>query len=602
MAYIFNIIFCLAVIIANSGADQTFRELDWWENTLIYQIYPRSFQDSNGDGYGDLNGITERLDYVKEIGVETVWIQPIYKSPMTDLGYDVADYRAIDPLFGNMDDFKKLLKGIHDRGMKLILDFVPNHTSDLSEWFKLSVQRVEPYTDFYVWRDAKKINDTHSTYPNNWRSVFGGSAWKWNEQRKQYYLHQFTEGQVELDFRNPRVRTEIENVLKFWLDLGVDGFRVDALGYVYEEEHFLDEPFVREARGDETDYVTLDHIYTISQPENSGLVKSWRAMLDDYSKKDGQTRLLCIEDYGWPILLRSHLGNETIPGAQISFYVRLAWMDFEANAPELDIWIHNMTDVFPAPNYNWVLDNHDNNRVSSRYQPESVDAWNMLALLLPGVASIYYGSELGMQDIKPRKEQRQDPGNQGNGRTGTRDGPRGPMMWDDTRNAGFTTAKKPWLPVNPNYWETNVEAQRRDHGSHLNIYKRLVALRRTHVIRYGDLNTYVPKDWVYMFTRSIDTEKIAVLMNIGSETEEVCAKYSANHLPEIMYVHTSSINSGLGIGDKVKTFDSDESKCIRMRPFSGLVLSSIAQSHNFASRSSYSIIILLLVTCFKILI
>ncbi|CAH0383170.1 unnamed protein product [Bemisia tabaci] len=581
--------FIFASIARDSNDKLPIRKLDWWEKALIYQIYPRSFKDSNGDGNGDLNGIIEKLDYVKEIGVQIVWIQPTYKSPMRDLGYDISDYRSVDPLFGTIDDFQRLIKEIHDRGMKIIMDFVPNHTSDESEWFKLSEQGVHPYKDYYIWKDAKLTSDNRSTYPNNWRSVFGGSVWTWNEPRKQYYMHQFSPEQVDLDFRNPFVQQEMESVLKYWLDMGVDGFRVDAVRHIYEAAHFKDEPWIREAKGDETDFVTLDHIYMISQPENADLIKSWRVLLDEYAKKDGRTRITCTEDYDEPYLIKNHLGNETHPGAQVAFYMKMTWMDYETNADSLDEMIRNMTEVFPARFYNWVLDNHDNKRVSSRYSPESVEAWSMLTLLLPGVASVYFGTELGMQDIKPRRDQRRDPQNAGNGRSGTRDGARAPMLWDDTRNAGFTTARKPWLPVNPNYWRTNVEAQKKDPNSHLHIFKRLVSLRNTPVIQYGDLQTYVPKEWVYMFTRSHRNKTIAVLMNLGSELEDVCIKHSALQLPDTMSVHTSSMSSGLKYGDTVKTTSSNETECIRMRPYSGLVLTT---DRNHAARMTYSVILM----------
>ncbi|CAH0386141.1 unnamed protein product [Bemisia tabaci] len=259
-------------------------QLEWWETTLLYQIYPRSFKDSNADGIGDLKGICEKLDYVKSIGVDAIWIQPFYKSPMFDMGYDVEDYKAVDPTFGTIEDFKELQKAVKDRGMKLILDYVPNHTSDKCEWFKLSERRIEPYTDYYIWKDPKRINDTHTTVPNNWKSIFPGSMWTWSDIRKQYYLHQFSAQQPDLNYRNPKVKKEMEGVLRFWLDLGADGFRVDAVSHLYEAAHFMDEP-------PSLNWDTF-RIYTFEQPECVDLVKEWRAVLDEYSKKDGKPSLI----------------------------------------------------------------------------------------------------------------------------------------------------------------------------------------------------------------------------------------------------------------------------------------------------------------------
>ncbi|CAH0392591.1 unnamed protein product [Bemisia tabaci] len=580
---------------------------EWWESTLIYQIYPRSFKDSNGDGYGDLNGILERLDYVKEIGVDTIWIQPFYKSPMADMGYDVADYRAVDPMFGTMDDFKRLLKNSHEKGMKVIVDFVPNHSSDQGEWFKLSEQRIEPFTDFYVWKDGKRINETHTTHPNNWRSVFRGPAWTWSEKRKQYYFHQFAPQQPDLNYYNPRVRREMEDVLRYWLDLGVDGFRVDAVNHLLEAEHYADAPAGIKGGLGVIEGVSM--VYMMRQPGNLQLIKSWRAVLDEYVKKDGQARLLSTEAYDMPKILSLQLGNATNPGAQIPFFVRMAWLDYDTTASQLNSYIHEMIESFPARSFNWARDNHDNPRVSTRYYPESVEAWNMLLLLMPGATCIYYGSELGMEDAHVRANQRKDLQNAGGDRTETRDGCRSPMLWDNTRNAGFTTAKNPWLPVHPNYWRTNVEAQRQDPNSHLNIYKRLVELRRMPVIRHGDLRTYVLEEMVFMFTRSFKSDTVAVLMNLGSETEKICVQDSASLLPDTMFVHTRSPNSGMNVGEEVKIRDAGKTECIYMRPQSGLVLStflsdpmgSISLSSG-APLSSWSFAVLLLSIYLKIFI
>nr|XP_018917998.1 PREDICTED: maltase 2-like [Bemisia tabaci] len=558
--------------------------LDWWQNTLIYQVYPRSFKDTDGDGIGDLNGITEKLDYIQDLGVDTVWIQPFFKSPMDDMGYDVQDFKAVDPLFGTMEDFKRLLKGIKERGMKVILDFVVNHTSDQCEWFQLSEQGVEPYKDYYVWRDAKKFNDTHKTYPNNWSSMFHGTAWQWSEMRKQYYLHQFSVQQPDLNYRNPRVVKEMESVMRFWLDMGVDGFRLDAPKHMFESEHFLDEPDIKGTFG------WPARIYTTRLPETFAQIRAWRALLDEYTAKDGQARILCTEDYEVPTMLKDYLGDAAHPGAQIPFYFLLVFSDRKTNATKLNQIIQDLVTVFPRSAWNWVTDNHDNWRVSSWFSREAVDAFNMLNLLLPGSASVYQGSELAMHDIPVRPDQRQDPLNGGPGRADSRDAHRAPMPWDSSRNAGFSKARKPWLPVHPSYWTSNVEIQENDPDSHLNTFKRIVALRKTPVVRLGDLKTYTPKDWVFMFTRSLKDETIVVLLNIGSETEDVCVKDVAPKLPDEMFVRVKSIGSLHDVGKKLRLGPgSHGSKCIEMRPQSGLVLST---SHGAAI--SFSLFMLLL--------
>ncbi|CAH0387244.1 unnamed protein product [Bemisia tabaci] len=587
----FFLFFCVCTSLHFSKEESDSTKLDWWQTSLVYQIYPLSFKDSNGDGYGDLNGIYEKLDYIKDLGVTTIWIQPFSKSPMVDLGYDISDFKSVDPVFGTIADFKELVKAVKNRGMKLIIDFVPNHTSDQSEWFKLSEQRTEPYTDFYIWRDGKKVNDTYTTYPNNWISIFGTSAWFWSKTRQQYYYHKCAPEQPDLNYRNPKVITEIESVLRFWLDLGVDGFRVDAVQILFEAAHGMDEP-----KSSDVNWID-GWIYTWEQPENIEMVKSWRALLDAYSKKDGQTRLLAVELYSTPTKLLEYTGNATNPGAHIPFYFNLIFADPEMHAFGVNTLIHQQTDIFPRSANNWVMDNHDNKRLRARLFDASVDSWNMLVLLLPGLASVYYGTEIGLDNLKLRSDQRKDRQNGGNGRIDLRDIYRGPMQWDDTDNAGFSTSDKTWLPVHPNYWRDNVKAQQQDPYSHLNIFKRLAALRKTPVIMHGDLKTYVPKTWVFMFTRSLGkSETIAVLMNVGSESEEICPKDAAEELPDEMFVHTCSGNSKIRVGEKVRISSSGGVKCFKMRPQSGLVLSTSS-----GALSTVSAIIILLAFCAKFL-
>ncbi|XP_072161229.1 maltase 1 isoform X1 [Bemisia tabaci] len=354
---------------------------------------------------------------------------------MKDNGYDVADYTGVNPLLGTLDDVKKLINATHDRGMKFLMDFVPNHSSDECEWFKLSLKRVDPFTNFYIWKDGVPINATHTTNPNNWASRFTGSAWTWREERKQYYLHQFAKNQPDLNFRDPKTRQTVESAVKFWLDLGCDGFRLDAPKHVFEDSQFKDKPQIHDYRTVPNEWFALDHIYTMALPESYGLVRDWGALLNEYKKRDGRTRILMTEDYDSPAVLIKYLENATSPGAQIPLYLTMTEMSSTTNASRLDWWVHSMSDVFPQGYFNWALDNHDNHRVTTRFTPESVDAMNMLTLLLPGVATMYYGTEIGMPDIKVRPDQRQDK-QPGAGATGddndSRDASRNPMIWDDS--------------------------------------------------------------------------------------------------------------------------------------------------------------------------
>ncbi|KAE9522005.1 hypothetical protein AGLY_017595 [Aphis glycines] len=257
-------------------------KLDWWQTCLIYEIYPRSFKDSTGTGMGDLRGIIEKIPYLKYLGVCAVWLTPIYPSPGVDSGYDITDYRGIDENIGTMEDFEELKNKLHENGIKIILDIVPNHTSDKHEWFIKSVQKEEPYTDYYVWVDAKYVNGTRQV-PNNWKAVFGKAMWEWNEIRQQYYLHQFFTQQPDLNFWNPLVRKDIKDMLRFWLDKGVDGFRMDAVPHIYERQDFLDSPILNDGKLEKIDYTQgLDECFYE--------VNEWRYLLDEYKKKDGKTR------------------------------------------------------------------------------------------------------------------------------------------------------------------------------------------------------------------------------------------------------------------------------------------------------------------------
>ncbi|XP_021941641.1 maltase 1-like isoform X2 [Zootermopsis nevadensis] len=478
--------------------------MDWWQTTVLYQIYPRSFQDSDGDGTGDLKGIESRLDYIKDLGVGAIWLSPIYKSPMKDFGYDIQDFRDIAPVFGTMDDFHSLSRAMKERGIKLVLDFVPNHSSNLHEWFQKSVKREAPYTDYYVWTDAKGFEPEGTPIPpNNWRSVFGGSAWEWNQERHQFYLHQFLKEQPDLNYRNPWVLQEMKNVLQFWLDQGVDGFRMDAVAHLLEDEELRDEPVKDEDSIDE--YSQLDHKYTFNLPKVLDILREFRILLDKNSENG--TKIMITEVYMPVEKLMAYYGNKSHPIAHFPFNFELISVSQEnISAQSIYSTIMTWMDNLPKGAWpNWVSGNHDNSRMATRFGNELVDAINMIMLLLPGTPVTYNGEEMGMEDTDVSWEQTKDTVGINAGpmkyKLFSRDPERTPMQWNAGMNAGFSTANQTWLPVNPNYKTLNVQSQLNAKWSHIKVYKLLAKARKTEAIMNGELAIRVLEDCVLVYTR-----------------------------------------------------------------------------------------------------
>ncbi|CAH0392412.1 unnamed protein product [Bemisia tabaci] len=469
-------------------------EKDWYETTALYQVYTRSFKDSNGDGIGDLNGIFEKLDYIKDIGFQTVWIQSFFKSPMVDFGFDVTDYKTVDPTYGSMDDLRRLVDAIHEKGMKVLFDFIPNHTSDESEWFKKSVNKEDPYKDFYVWKDPKGYDaDNRPIPPNNWLSTIDGSAWRWNERRRQFYYSIFLPGQPDLNYHNPKVRRSMEDVLRFWLDFGFDGFRVDAPGFIFEDDLMRDNPWVSPEVVNSTAFNSQIHIYQKDVEAELQLLYEWRTLLDGYKEQDNVTRIMAPETFKEPRNAVRYFGNSTHEITHFPFYFGLFSLKDTTNATDLERIIHSYMDVMPPNGVPcWVLDTHDLPRLPSRYDPEFSEAAFMTQLLLPGVASVYYGQEIGMKDTKLRPDQKREM------KIDNRGAFRGPMQWDNSINAGFTTKKNAWLPVSSDFWRNNVKKQLEDPRSPLNTFKRLMNLRSSPVIQYGEWETCVVSEWIHM--------------------------------------------------------------------------------------------------------
>ncbi len=495
----------------------------WWQTGVIYQIYPRSYQDSNGDGVGDLAGIIQRLDYLSDtLGTDAIWLSPIYPSPMHDFGYDVANYIDIHPLFGRLEDFDRLLNETHRRGMKLILDLVPNHTSDEHPWFVESrSSRVNPKRDWYLWRDPAPDGGP----PNNWLSHFGGPAWTFDEKTGQYYLHQFVKQQPDLNYRNPDVVTAILDVMRFWLDRGVDGFRVDVIGLMMKDPEFRDEP-LNPAWNGVKPFDSLLHIYTANLPEVHDLIRQMRAVLDSYDERMmvGETYLpndKLMVYYGSADMLECHLpfNFQLITAPWDAAGVRKMVDDYEAVLPP---------DAWP----NWVLGNHDQHRLATRVGPRQARVANMLLLTLRGTPTCYYGDELGMENVPIPPEKIQDPPavNQPEiAHLVGRDPERTPMQWDDSPNAGFAVpdVQDLWLPLAPNYTEVNVARQLDEPRSFLNYFRKLLAYRKsTPALLWGGYRSLNPESAevqknCFVFERNVGGKRVVVALNFSSNEQNL---------------------------------------------------------------------------------
>ena len=476
--------------------------LAWWQSAVIYEIYPRSFQDRNGDGIGDLDGIIQRLDYLVKLGVDAIWVAPIYRSPMADFGYDVADYCSIDPIFGTMPDFDRLLEEAHRRDLKLILDFVPNHSSDQHPWFIESrSSRESSKRDWYLWRDE----------PNNWMSNFGGSGWEWDERTKQYYYHSFLKEQPDLNWRNPEVRTAMYDSLRFWLDKGVDGFRVDVMWLIIKDDQYRDNPPNPQYGVGQSSGNSFLPVYNSNRPEVHDLVAEMRALIESYPG-----RVLIGEIYLPLKDLMTYYGQD-LKGANLPFnflLLQTAW-----NAQAVAQVISEYMGVLPPGAWpNWVLGNHDNARIATRVGVLQAPIAAMLLFTLPGTLTIYYGEEIGMTNVLIPPDDVQDPAEKNQPGIGMgRDPERSPMVWDRSIAAGFTRGR-PWLPLGPDHWTVNVEVEERNEASVLNLYRKLIALRRSHsVLVVGVVRSLTVSENLLSFERATDTERLRIILNFGHD-------------------------------------------------------------------------------------
>jgi alpha-glucosidase len=465
---------------------------DWWKNAVIYEIYPRSFQDSNGDGIGDLNGITARLDYLKDLGVDAIWLTPVYPSPQADFGYDISDYKNIDPQYGTLKDFDRLVAEADKRHIRVIMDMVMNHTSDEHKWFLESrSSRDNPYRDWYMWRDGKGETATDKGQPpSNWQSDFGHSAWEWDEKTRQYYYHKFYIKQPDVNWDNPKIHEAFKDIVSFWLKRGVGGFRFDAITTLFEDPNLTDESIVKDKDGkpviDAFGEPRLDGLKTEFLPGVHLVMQEMRAHADTFnSAKFPDTRVLIGETYLPNIAaLAEQYGTAEKPEFHLPMDTQLGFI----NKLDVALFRAKLTDVETKIGGNeplLVFDNHDNARLDLRYGDgvHDTDIQRAISTVLfasRGTALFYYGDELGMKTTPPtRKEDVKDPvGVTGWPKEKGRDGERTPMQWDASANAGFSKAT-PWLPVPPSAATLNVKAEKDDPASLLAWYKSLIRLKKT---------------------------------------------------------------------------------------------------------------------------
>lgn len=495
------------------------RQHEWWQTAVVYEIYVRSFQDTDGDGVGDLRGIIDRLDYLSDtLGVDAIWLTPFYPSPMADFGYDVSHYRDVHPMFGDLATFDRLISRAHDRGLKVIIDFVPNHTSDAHTWFLESrASRTNARRDWYVWRDPKPDGSP----PNNWLSVFGGSAWEWDERTGQYYLHSFLKEQPDLNWRIPAVQGAMFDHLRFWLDRQVDGFRVDAAHFIMKDPAGRDNPPNTEQRvGGHKSLGAYDsqiHLYDKGHADVHRVFRELRALLDGY--EPARVALGEIHVYE-PSELVSYYGRD-LDGLHMPLNFGLL------KAPWTAAGVREIVDGLEAalPRGAWanyVLGNHDDKRLATRLGEQGSRQAALLLCTLRGSPTLYYGDEIGMCEAEIPPARVQDPWGKTEPGLG-RDGCRTPMRWSPEISAGFTAAPDPWLPIGSDVAERNVQTQLADPDSHLSLYRRLLALRRGSAAlgrgAYRPLDRAPPD--CFVFERAHAAERVLVAVNFSAQPRTI---------------------------------------------------------------------------------
>lgn len=495
----------------------------WWRGAVIYQVYPRSLMDSNADGIGDIPGIIDKLDYIASLGVDAIWVSPFFKSPMKDFGYDISDYRDIDPIFGNLDDFDRLIERAHAKGIKIIIDQVLSHTSDQHAWFEESRQcRDNPKADWYVWADPRE----DGTPPNNWLSIFGGCAWEWEPRREQYYLHNFLKSQPDLNFHNPEVRAEILDEIEFWLKKGVDGLRLDAITFCFHDQQLRDNPAKpkeeRKGRGfsEDNPYAFQYHWYNNDRPENLQFLESVRELMDRYP---GSVTLGEISSEDSLATMAEYTKGDKRLHTTYSFELLVEKFSTQYIRETVETLESRLGGGWPC----WSIGNHDVRRVMTRWggadKPDALaKLFNAMMLSLRGSACSYQGEELGLTEADIQQHELQDPyGITFWPRFKGRDGCRTPMPWQhDQHQAGFSTAPSTWLPIPEEHKARAVDVQNDDPDSVLNAYRTFIHWRNDQpALRLGDIEFLDAPEGQMLFTRRHDDQSLLVAMNFtGQET------------------------------------------------------------------------------------
>lgn len=503
--------------------------LPWWRGATIYQIYPRSFKDSNNDGIGDLKGITEKIEYIASLGVDAIWISPFFTSPMKDFGYDVADFCGIDPMFGTMQDFENLLQKAHDCGLKVIIDQVYSHTSDAHSWFAQSRESKDnPKSDWYVWADPKPDGSP----PNNWQSVFHGCSWEWDARRNQYYFHNFLPEQPDLNLHNPDVQNAIIEVAKFWLEKGVDGFRLDALNFGMHDPQLRDNP-VNPRPGPRTrpfDY--QDKIYSMSHPNIPAFLERLAALINSYEGR------FTVAEVGGELALTEMKtftqGEKRLNTAYGFKFLYADELTKDLVIQSLNEWNNQGFSEWPS----YAFSNHDAPRAISRWAKgrDLGDMARFCAILLASLRGnifIYQGEELGLEQADVPFERLVDPEAIKNWpKTLGRDGARTPMIWDDGDNAGFG-GSEPWLPIDKRHFAKSVAAQEKDKNSILNFTRNILNVRQTNgALLWGDLAILETNDDALIIRREYDGDVIHCIFNFG---DKEIAMPKINSLGEILF-------------------------------------------------------------------
>ncbi|MCE7063776.1 alpha-amylase family glycosyl hydrolase [Dyadobacter sp. CY326] len=527
----------------------------WWQSGVIYQIYPRSFKDSDGDGVGDIQGIISKLDYLEWLGVDCIWLSPIFSSPMADFGYDISDYRCIHPLFGTMNDLDKLLSEVHHRDMKLLLDLVPNHTSDQHPWFLESrSSRDNPKSDWYIWHDGKE----GGSLPNNWLSVFGGNAWEWDELRQQYYYHAFLKQQPDLNWRHPEVQEAMLDMMRFWLEKGVDGFRVDVMWHMIKDEQLRDNP-PAPGSPSEAEQLSYDHlmpVYSTDQPEVHDIVRMMRALTNEYDE-----RVLIGEIYLPIDKLVTYYGKDN-DESHLPFNFQLLTLPWDAL--QIAAAIEEYEGALPPDGWpNWVLGNHDKPRISSRVGIAQAKVAALMLLTLRGTPTMYYGDEIGMRDVPIPLDEIVDP--QGLNMPDldiSRDPARTPMQWNNQPNSGFSY-NKPWLRLPMNFGRVNVEMQKDDAYSQLTFYRALLEIRKENAALH--IGSYAPvyaDQQLIAYIREWGNDRFLIILNLSHRTAYF--KPKSTTYKGTVVLGTEFERGGMQI-ENIITLGGDEGLLIRLQ-------------------------------------